>query len=134
MSFHFGQRQVKNKVKQHIIWLLFIIFPNEPENGTSNATFPAPPVSLSYLHHIRKETYHSHDLTMYYTLSSKTADFSPKKSMKKWLESLSPISLTTWFCRTRLLVCGLKTNRSNPCGGSSPNSDIRACLAHPIFP
>jgi hypothetical protein len=41
---------------------------------------------------------------MYYISSSKTANLRPKKSMKKWLESLNPGSLTNWFCMTRLLV------------------------------
>jgi len=61
-------------------------------------------LSLSYLPHTRKETRHSSDLTMYYISSSKTANLRPKKSMKKWLESLNPGSLTNWFCMTRLLV------------------------------
>ena len=81
------------------------------------------PLSLSYLQHTRKETYHLRDLTMYYTLSLKTIDLSPRKSMKKWLESYNLISLTTWFCRARLLVCGQQM-------GSFPNESTATNHAH----
>jgi len=50
----------KIKVRRRIVWLLFIIFPIEPKNGNSDATFQPPPPpslppSLSYLHHTRKK-------------------------------------------------------------------------------
>ena len=101
----------KIKVRRHIVWLLFIIFPIEPKNGNSDATFQPPPPpslppSLSYLHHTRKKNTPLSWPDNVLHLQLENRRFVIQKINGKWPESPNPVSLTMWFCRTRLLVCG----------------------------